>query len=149
MVTVRRLQEAEARMRRHVLVIDPWPEICGVIQLALEADGSYRVTSAGTAPAAAIVLAADRPDLAIIDVVLPQVSGLTLASEAVDRGVPVLLMTAEPGTELKLEHAGCPFLKKPFHLEELRASVKTLLNETAQKRAQMTALLPQLMVAAE
>ena len=134
-------------MTRHVLVVDPWPEICRVIQLALEADGSYRVTSAGTPRTAATVLATDRPDLAIVDVVLPPVSGLTFAGEALDRGVPVLLMTAEPRTELTLENVGCPFLRKPFHLGELRASVVTLLNEIAQKRAEMTIFLPQLMVA--
>jgi DNA-binding response OmpR family regulator len=129
---------------RHVLVVDDEPAICELVQLALEADGSCRVTRASSAGEAVALLQRDPPDAAIIDAVLPQVSGLQLASQFLDLGVPVLIVTGEPATRAKLEDVGCPHLAKPFQINVLVSETNTLLNEAAQRRAELALLLPRL-----
>jgi len=100
---------------QHVLVVvDDEPAICELMQTALEANGSCRVTPAFSAVEAVAILQRDRPDAAIIDAVLPQVSGLRLAIQALDLGVPVLIATGELATQAKLEAVGCPYLSNPF-----------------------------------
>jgi DNA-binding response OmpR family regulator len=133
---------------RHVLVVDNEPAICELVQLALEADGSCRVTRASSVDDAVAVLRQDRPDAAIIDAILPQSSGLQLASQVLDRGVPVLIVTGEPATRERLESIGRPYLAKPFPINVLVAETNALLDEAAQRRAQLALLLPRLITRA-
>jgi DNA-binding response OmpR family regulator len=129
---------------RHILVVDDEPAICELIQLALEADGSCRVTCTSSAGEAVTMLRRNRPDAAIIDAVLPQVSGLQLVGQALDLGVPVLIVTGELATRARLEDSGCPYLAKPFAISALVAETKALLYEAPQRRAQLAVLLPRL-----
>jgi two-component system, OmpR family, response regulator len=129
---------------RHVLVVDDEPAICELVQLALEADGSCRVTRASSVGDAVALLQRDPPDAAIIDAILPQLSGLQLASQFLDHGVPVLIVTGEPATREKLEDIGCPHLAKPFPINVLVAETSALLDEAVQRRAQLALLLPRL-----
>ncbi|HKW54277.1 MAG TPA: response regulator [Stellaceae bacterium] len=129
---------------RHVLVVDNEPAICELVQLALEADGSCRVTCASSVDEAVAVLRQDRPDAAIIDAILPQSSGLQLASQILDLGVPVLIVTGEPATRERLESIGCPYLAKPFPINVLVAETNALLDEAVQRRAELAPLLPRL-----
>ncbi len=129
---------------RHVLVVDDEPAICDLVQMVLEADGSCRVTSASTAGDAIAILERDRPDAALIDAVLPQASGLQLATRAIDIGVPVLIVTGEPHTRDKLHAVGCPYLSKPFAIGALLAEMRALLDEAVQRRAELAVLLRRL-----
>lgn len=129
---------------RHLLVVDDEPAICELVQLALEADGSCRVTRASSVSEAVALLQRDPPDGAIIDAILPQLSGLQLASQFIDRGVPVLIVTGEPATRERLEDVGCPHLAKPFPINVLVAETNALLDEAVQRRAQLALLLPRL-----
>jgi DNA-binding response OmpR family regulator len=125
---------------QHVLVVDQ-PAICVVVQICLETDGTYRVTAASTMADAVSVMVSDRPDAAIIDVVLGPGAGLALASRAVDFGIPVLIMTGEPHTQSRLSEAGCPYLAKPFHLTSLIAETRALFDDRLQRRAELRVLL--------
>jgi DNA-binding response OmpR family regulator len=127
---------------RHVLVVDNEPAICELVQLALEADGSCRVSSASNVDDALALLQRDPPDAAIIDAILPQSSGLQLAGQVLDRGVTVLIVTGEPATRERLESIGCPYLAKPFPINVLVAENKALLDDAHQRRAQLALLLP-------
>lgn len=129
---------------RHVLVVDDEPAICELVQLALEADGSRRVTRASSVADAMALLQRDPPDGAIIDAILPQLSGLQLASRFIDHGVPVLIITGEPATRERLEGIGCPHLAKPFPINLLVAETNALLDEAVERRAQLALLLPRL-----
>jgi DNA-binding response OmpR family regulator len=133
---------------RHVLVVDNEPAICELVQLALEADGSCRVSSASSVDDAIALLRRDPPDAAIIDAILPHSSGLQLAALALDRGVPVLIVTGEPSTRERLESVGCPYLAKPFPINVLIAETNALLDEALQRRAQLALLLPRLVTKA-
>lgn len=129
---------------RHVLVVDNEPAICELVQLALEADGSCRVSSASNVEDAIALLRRDPPDAAIIDAILPQSSGLQLAGEVLDRGVPVLIVTGEPVTRERLDSVGCPYLAKPFSINVLVAETNALLEEAHERRAQLALLLRRL-----
>lgn len=133
---------------RHVLVVDNEPAICDLVQLALEADGSCRVSSASTVDEAVALLRRDPPDAAIIDAILPQASGLQLAGQVLERGVPVLIVTGEPATRQRLDSIGCPYLAKPFPINVLVAETKALLDEAGERRAQLALLLPRLVARA-
>lgn len=129
---------------RHVLIVDDEPAICELVQMVLEADGSCRVTPASSAGDAMTILERDRPDAAIIDAILPQASGLQLATRAIDLGVPVLIVTGEPQTRDKLRAVGCPYLPKPFQIGTLLTETRALLDEAAQRRAELAVLLHRL-----
>jgi CheY-like chemotaxis protein len=129
---------------RHVLVVDDDPAICAVMQMGLEVDGSYRVSSAESAEATLDILDRDPPDAAIIDAVLPRVMGLVLARTVVDRGIPVLLTTGEPLFQQRMSEAGCRFLAKPFSLAQLVAETQRLIDEARERVAESARCLARL-----
>jgi DNA-binding response OmpR family regulator len=102
-----------------VLVIDDAPDICDILRLALESTGLYRVTVAFSGDGALAVLTREHPDLLILDAVIPGLSSVELAIEALGRGIPVLFMTGAPMMMERLDGLGLAFLRKPFRLDEL------------------------------
>jgi len=126
------------------LVVELDPGVSAVMQMGLEADGACRVTSAPTAEDALGIIARDRPDAAIIAAVLPKLSGIDLASRALDRSIPVLLTCGHPDTALKLEQAGCRFLMKPFRIKRLLAETRALLDDAQQREAALAIQLKRL-----
>lgn len=74
-----------------------------------------------------------RPDLCILDIMLPGTSGYEIgkAIRAIDKSVPVIFLTARSETKDVVEgfkSGGNDYLKKPFSLEELMARVNNLLS---------------------
>jgi DNA-binding response OmpR family regulator len=122
---------------RHILVVDDDPDVRGVLKAALEASRIYRATDASDADEALAVIARDRPDAAIIDAVLPRVSGLQLAVRVLEERVPVLLVSGQPVVEKKLEEQGLRFLPKPFRLAQLLAETRALLAEAALRQEEL------------
>jgi DNA-binding response OmpR family regulator len=125
----------------HVLVVDDAPEICEALCTAFNLRGGWHATSARTPDDAVAMIERDRPDVAIVEAALRQRSGMLLAEEIVNRGVPVLLMSGEPDTLRRLERVRCAHLQKPFHLEELIAETRALLAESQERMAAFAALL--------
>jgi DNA-binding response OmpR family regulator len=123
---------------RHVLIVDDEPAICEVVKLALEADGTRRVTPASTAFDALAALRRDRPHGAIVDALMPKVSGISIASEALALGVPVLLMTGALHLQRAFTAHDIPFIAKPFHIAEMTAATRLLLGEARERHAQLT-----------
>jgi DNA-binding NtrC family response regulator len=130
---------------RHVLVVEDDPGVCKAIENTLLAEGPYRVTPALVPDDAVVLMAQDRPDLAIIDAVLPKISGLELADHATALGIPVLIVTGDNAIERKLRQAGFPFLSKPFSIRTLLETTEALVNEAAQHRERMAILLARLL----
>src|SRR5579859_7156036 len=112
---------------RHVMVVDNQPDIRAVVRMGLEDLGHYRVTAAATGDKALPVLDIDRPDLVVLDAVLPGMSGIELAAHVVHQGIPVLVMTVEAGMGERLARLGWPHLRKPFHLQDLLAEVEVTI----------------------
>ncbi len=111
--------------KANVLVVDDQDSIRHFVARALEDDG-YTVVTAGSVREAREAIERDMPDLAILDLKLPDGNGLELLREIkrVQVEVPVVLMTAfgELETAVEAMSAGAFwFVKKPFQNEELLA----------------------------
>ncbi|MBV9485027.1 MAG: response regulator transcription factor [Frankiaceae bacterium] len=118
-----------------VLVVDDDPQLREALTRALELD-DYRVTTASNGMKALEAVSQQRPDVMVLDVMMPYVGGLdvcrTLRSKN-DR-LPILVLTArdEVGDRVAGLDAGADdYLTKPFALEELRARLRALLRRTA------------------
>tara|TARA_R110002072_G_scaffold70259_1_gene169858 strand:- start:108 stop:785 length:678 start_codon:yes stop_codon:yes gene_type:complete len=74
-----------------------------------------------------------KPDILVLDVMMPKKDGFTLAKEIrlENKGIPIIFLTAKSQTADVLEgfnHGGNDYLKKPFSMEELIVRIKALLN---------------------
>jgi two-component system, OmpR family, response regulator len=117
-----------------VLVVDDEPNIVDVISMALRFEG-FDVESAGSGGAAIAAVAARRPQLLVLDVMLPDIDGFEvarrLATARVD--VPIIFLTARDATDdvvRGLTLGGDDYVTKPFSLEELIARVRTILRRS-------------------
>jgi two-component system response regulator MprA len=128
-----------------VLVVDDDPQLRQALTRALELD-DYRVTTASNGVKALEAVTAHRPDVMVLDVMMPYVGGLdvcrTLRSRK-DR-LPILVLTArdEVGDRVAGLDAGADdYLTKPFALEELRARLRALLRRTTPEDGDDAAIL--------
>jgi two-component system OmpR family response regulator len=114
-----------------VLVVDDEPNIVDVISMALRFQG-FEIETATTGADAIAAVAAFRPHLIVLDVMLPDMEGFEVATRlgAQRAGVPILFLTARDATEDKvrgLTSGGDDYVTKPFSLEELVARIRTIL----------------------
>ena len=75
----------------------------------------------------------EKPDILVLDVMMPKKDGFTLAKEirTENKRIPIIFLTAKSQTADVLEgfnHGGNDYLKKPFSMEELIVRIKALLN---------------------
>jgi DNA-binding response OmpR family regulator len=113
-----------------VLVVDDEPLVREVVVRYLERDG-HRVHEAGDGDEALEWLAANRPDLVVLDVMLPGTDGLSILRRVRDAGdVPVILLTArsdEVDRIVGLELGADDYVVKPFSPRELAVRVRNML----------------------
>jgi two-component system response regulator AtoC len=116
-------------MSRRILVVDDEPGICNIIEQALIEEQCV-AEKAGSALEAIERLESAPCDLAIVDLLLPDVDGLQLAEaiRLLDPGTPVILMTAygTPSFEgmASAHPAIAHYVHKPFELERLMELVR-------------------------
>jgi two-component system, OmpR family, KDP operon response regulator KdpE len=117
-------------MKTRILVVDDERAIRRALELSLSRAG-YEVVTAATAEAAQVAAAAAPPDLALIDLVLPDGDGADLTREIRSwSSAPILLLSAvdEEREKVRALDAGADdYLTKPFGVEELLARVRALL----------------------
>jgi two-component system OmpR family response regulator len=129
-----------------LLVVDDEPNIRELLSASLRFVG-FKVVSAATGADALAAVAEERPDLVVLDVMLPDMSGFAVvrrlreesgphpsrsAAGGADR-LPVLFLTAKDGVEDKvsgLTAGGDDYVTKPFSLEELIARIRAILRRT-------------------
>ncbi|MFO7616775.1 MAG: hybrid sensor histidine kinase/response regulator transcription factor, partial [Bacteroidales bacterium] len=116
-----------------VLLVDDDPEILEVLTEFLRDDYSLITASNGVEAYARIL--ADKPDLLVSDIMMPEMDGIELCAKIranVDTShLPVILLTARAETEDRIEglKAGADsYIPKPFHPEHLRVRLAQLLN---------------------
>ncbi len=117
--------------RARVLVVDDEAYITDLVATALRYEG-FEVTSAANGRDALSLVESFRPELIVLDVMLPDVDGFDVQRKLIDRGrrVPVLFLTARDATEDKvrgLTIGGDDYVTKPFSLEELVARIRAIL----------------------
>lgn len=114
----------------HVLVVDDDREIRNLLSEYLEKNG-YRVSVAADGAGMRAALAKSRPDLVILDLMLPGEDGLSLCRNLRARSnVPVIMLTArgeETDRIVGLEIGADDYLAKPFHPRELLARIRSVL----------------------
>jgi len=114
-----------------ILVVDDEASIRELLRIVLEGEG-YRVAEAGTAAAAAALLASEPLDLVICDIVLPDGNGLDLVRSHRDRAdapnFVVITAHTTPAQALSaLREGAVEYLSKPFDVEELKLVVSKQL----------------------
>ena len=127
-----------------ILVVDDEPNITSLITTALRYEG-FEVASASNGREALNEVAAFRPHLVVLDVMLPDLDGFEVArrlrQEA--RRVPILFLTAKDATEDKIRGltlGGDDYVTKPFSLEELLARIRAVLRRALDSVASSTRL---------
>ncbi|NLN75826.1 MAG: response regulator transcription factor [Armatimonadetes bacterium] len=117
-----------------VLVIDDEENVCDLITLYFEKAG-YEVMCAGDGSDGIEIVRSDKPDLVILDLMLPGMDGLDVCREIRKfSNVPLIMLTAkvdEVDRVLGLEMGADDYVTKPFSPRELLARVKAVLRRAA------------------
>ena len=114
---------------KHILVVDDDIHIGNLLQEALEGEG-YRVSRAYSGTEAALAVERERPDLALLDLMLPGLSGEQVLPRLT--GIPVIVVSARADVDSKtalLLGGAADYVTKPFVLRELLARVAVRLRE--------------------
>jgi DNA-binding NtrC family response regulator len=127
---------------RTVLVVDDEPAARYGVRRALE--NKYKIVEAGSASAARDALAAEKPDLVLLDLVMPEEDGLSFLCwlRTDDRETPVIVVSALDSAKTAVEalqNGAADYLVKGFDIEELRKRVANVL-QLAELAAENTRL---------
>lgn len=118
-------------MKKRVLVVDDEADIQEVIHVLLE-NTDYEVISAENGQEALEKLEADlKPDIMLLDLMMPNMSGYSLLNELHHRGLhtefSIIVMTADRLTKQQIDRMGIKgFISKPFDIQELEKMIAAL-----------------------
>ncbi len=118
----------------NVLVVDDEAVLAEMVSMALRYEG-WNIATAGDGSAAVAAARAQRPDVVVLDVMLPDMSGLDVLRKLREENpqLPVLLLTAKDGVEDRiagLTAGGDDYVTKPFSIEEVVLRLRALLRRT-------------------
>ncbi|MBC7263353.1 MAG: response regulator transcription factor [Chloroflexi bacterium] len=124
------------KVDRNILVVDDDKKVVELIKLYLEKDG-YRVLTAYEGREALGLARQKRPDLIILDLMLPGMDGLDICHVLRGEGnqVPIIMLTARTTEEdklLGLELGADDYVTKPFSPRELLARVRAVLRRAGE-----------------
>ena len=127
-----------------ILVVDDEPNIAELLSAALTLEG-YEVGLAATGAEAIDQVRSFRPNLVMLDVMLPDFDGTEVCRRLRNQGehVPIVFLTARDATQDKVEglSMGDDYVTKPFSIEELMARVGAILRRAGEVAAADTSTL--------
>src|SRR6186713_3344930 len=122
-------------MARTILVVDDEPTLREALVEALETDG-FRVVAAADGREALTLFRAERPDHVLLDLMLPELSGIEVCRIIrAESGVPIVMLTAKDSELDKvvgLELGADDYVTKPFSLRELSARIRAIFRRAEQ-----------------
>jgi DNA-binding response OmpR family regulator len=131
---IQKVQETESPVAK-ILVVDDEPNIREVVSLYLRRDG-HSVSTAADGEEALKLYRQTEPDLVVLDLMLPKVSGLEVCRRIQsDRRVPVIMLTAKGEEEDRIIGLGIgadDYVVKPFSPRELAARVEAVLRRASE-----------------
>ena len=113
----------------NILIIDDDAHINDIVSKALRSEG-YSVSSAYSGTEALLLLSQSKPDLVLLDLMLPGLSGEELLPQIKD--IPVIVVSAKADVTDKVElliGGAVDYITKPFHMEELLARIMVQLRK--------------------
>jgi two-component system, OmpR family, response regulator len=118
----------------NVLVVDDETVLAEMVSMALRYEG-WNIATAGDGSSAIASARAQRPDVVVLDVMLPDMSGLEVLHKLREEipQLPVLLLTAKDAVEDRiagLTAGGDDYVTKPFSIEEVVLRLRALLRRT-------------------
>ncbi len=117
-------------MSKRILVVDDEPRFIRLLEANLSADG-YEVITATNGLEALDVFIKESPDLIILDVIMPELDGLSTLNRIREfSSIPVIMLTAKGDEADKIEglnHGADDYIVKPFSADELLARVRAVL----------------------
>jgi two-component system OmpR family response regulator len=118
----------------NVLVVDDETVLAEMVSMALRYEG-WNIATAADGAAAVAAARKDRPDVVVLDVMLPDMSGLEVLRRLREQNphLPVLLLTAKDAVEDRiagLTAGGDDYVTKPFSIEEVVLRLRALLRRT-------------------
>ena len=121
-------------MARLILVVEDEPTLRETLAEALEAEG-FQVVAAGDGRAGLALFRSERPDLVLLDLMLPEMSGIEVCRIIrAELSVPIIMLTAR-GAEVDkvvgLELGADDYVTKPFSLRELSARIRAIFRRGA------------------
>jgi DNA-binding response OmpR family regulator len=123
---------------RTILVVEDEPTLRETIADALGSEG-FRVVTAADGRTALTVFRAEQPDLVLLDLMLPELSGIEVCRIIrAESGVPIVMVTAKDSELDKvvgLELGADDYVTKPFSLRELSARIRALFRRVEQHQA--------------
>ena len=129
-------------MNERILVVDDEPSVLEVARAYLEREG-FIVDTAGDGSAALQQIDRKPPDLIVLDLMLPDVTGEQIAATVRERSdVPILMLTAKVTEEQRVhgfELGADDYLTKPFSPRELVVRVKAILRRAGKGEAPLSA----------
>ena len=126
---------AQDNTEARLLVVEDDPSILELLSASLRFAG-FTVATAQNGSVAVTVARETKPDLVVLDVMLPDLDGFEVIRLMREDGTrtPVVFLTARDGTEDKIRGltlGGDDYVTKPFSLEELTARIRAVLRRTA------------------
>ena len=129
-----------------ILIVEDDKELSKIMQLELSHEG-FETTTAEDGRSALEKIQEENPDLVLLDVMLPRLSGLEVLRKVrseINPDLPVILVTARGETIDKVDglNSGADdYISKPFKIEELLARMNAVLRRTAKSKAAKSVLL--------
>ena len=115
---------------KKILVVDDDPSLRDLVELVLKRE-KYEVATAADGKTALAMAEAFKPDLILLDIMLPDMSGHQVCKQLnTNKGIPTIMVTARHETidkVLGLELGADDYVTKPFEIMELLARIKALL----------------------